>query len=211
MTTERSGGVDHPSPLSEATAPGGPLELLRSWLDHARQSGVHLPNTMVVATATPDGAPSSRAVVLREVRDDGLVFYTDYLSRKARELEANPRAACLLLWPELQRQVRAEGPVSLLTPAESDAYFATREREAQIEAWASRQSAVIPDRSWLEKRFSEFEAKFDSRPVPRPDSWGGFRVGVESCEFWQGQPGRMHDRLVYARDGAGWRITRLAP
>ena len=199
--------------LSEADAPGEPTELLASWRGQAEDAGLHLPNAMILATADSRGKPSCRAVNLRKADEAGLVFYTNYESRKGQELADNPRAACLLIWYELSRQIRVEGPVRRLSADESDAYFAKRERGATLEAWASRQSEVIPDRAWLEGRFLEYEERFGDGAVPRPSHWGGYIVVPETFEFWQGRPSRMHDRLLYERqtDEATWKISRLSP
>ena len=199
--------------LSEADAPVEPTGLLAAWRRQAEDAGLVLPNAMILATADSSGRPSCRAVNLRKADEDGLVFYTNYESRKGREMADNPRAACLLVWFELSRQIRVEGPVRRLSAEESDAYFATRERGATLEAWASRQSEVIPDRAWLEGRFREYEERFVSGAAPRPEYWGGYVVWPETYEFWQGRPNRMHDRLLYERQGeAGkWKISRLSP
>jgi pyridoxamine 5'-phosphate oxidase len=149
---------------------------------------------------------------LKDADDRGLVFYTNYRSRKGREVSANSRVACLLVWPDLARQVRVNGAASKVSAEESDRYFASREHGAQIEAWASEQSATIPSRDAIEKRFQEFERRFGAGPVPRPPHWGGYRVSLDAIEFWQGRPDRMHDRLLYERDATGaWSISRLAP
>lgn len=167
---------------------------------------------MVVATVDAGGRPSSRAVLLKRADERGLVFYSNYESKKGRDLERNDRAAFLLLWSELARQIRVTGIVSKAPAAESDQYFATRDRNAQLEAWASEQSHTIPDRAWLEARFEQFDRRFVDQPVPRPDHWGGYRLVPDSFEFWQGRPHRMHDRLLYVRASDGtWTISRLSP
>lgn len=196
--------------LSEGAVPADPLALLRTWLANAREAGVYLSNAMVVSTVGKDGTPSSRAVLLKDVGDGGLTFFTNYESRKAREISENPRVACLVLWPELGRQVRITGRATRISEAESDAYFATRERGSRLEAWASPQSATLPDRERLLELFEEAERRFPGE-VPRPPHWGGFRVAPGSVEFWQGRQHRMHDRLLYTREGARYRIERLAP
>jgi pyridoxamine 5'-phosphate oxidase len=198
--------------LSERDAPREPAGLIRAWLADATEAGIYLANAMVIATVGASGTPSSRTVLLKDADDRGLVFYTNYRSRKGREISANGRVACLLVWPDLARQVRVNGMASMISPEESDRYFASRERGAQVEAWASEQSATIPDRPALDKRFRDFERQFGAGPIPRPAHWGGYRVSLEAVEFWQGRPDRMHDRLLYERgaDG-GWNTSRLAP
>ena len=181
--------------LSEADAPGEPTELLASWRGQAEDAGLHLPNAMILATADSNGKPSCRAVNLRKADEAGLVFYTNYESRKGQELADNPRAACLLIWYELSRQIRVEGPVRRLSADESDAYFATRERGATLEAWASRQSEVIPDRAWLEGRFLEYEERFGDGAVPRPSHWGGYIVVPETFRVLAG-PAESNARSV---------------
>jgi pyridoxamine 5'-phosphate oxidase len=166
---------------------------------------------MALATATPGAVPSVRFVLLKGIDDQGVEFFTNYESRKARELDANPHAALAILWKPLQRQVRLEGRVERLTAAESDAYFASRGRGSQLGAWASRQSASIPDREWLESRLAAFEQQFPD-VVPRPEHWGGYRLVPDVIEFWEGRPNRLHDREAFTRgsDGA-WHSRRLSP
>lgn len=198
--------------LSEQGLPDEPIDLLKAWLDEAGAAGVYLHNTMVVATAGLDGRPGARAVILRQADAFGLVFHTNYRSRKGRELEQNPNAECLLLWPDLARQIRIGGTVAKLSAAESDDYFMTRERGAQLEAWASTQSEVISDRRWLESRFEKFDQRFGDGPVPRPGHWGGYRVQPDYFEFWQGREHRMHDRIEYRlTDEGAWATARLSP
>ncbi|RMG48388.1 MAG: pyridoxamine 5'-phosphate oxidase [Acidobacteria bacterium] len=197
--------------LSEEAAGDDPIALFRRWFDDARRAGLLLPEAMGLATATPDGRPSVRMMLLKAADERGFVFYTNYESRKGRELRANPRAAIVLHWAALQRQVRAEGTVSRLTPEESYAYFKTRPRGSRIGAWASRQSAELASRRELEERFAEFEARFRGKDVPLPPFWGGFRLAPARIEFWQGRANRLHDRLLFERDGPGWRRRRLSP
>ena len=170
-------------------------------------------DTAPVALATADGSgqPSVRMVLLRGVDERGFVFHTNYTSRKARELAANPRAAICVHWHSLEEQIRIEGRVEQLSGPESDAYFASRPRGSQLGAWASDQSAVLPSRETLEEKYREVERRFDGRPVPRPPFWGGFRLVPERIEFWFGRPDRLHDRVLYVRDGDAWTIERLYP
>ena len=167
--------------------------------------------TVVVATATPDGAPSARAVLLRGFDARGFVFFTDYRSRKAGELAANPRAALVWLWSPAERQVRVEGTVGVLAPAESDAYFAHRPRGHRLAAWASHQSSVIPDRDVLEDRIAELTARYEGVEVPRPPEWGGYLLSPTVFEFWEGRPDRVHDRLRFRLLGEDWVQDRLSP
>jgi pyridoxamine 5'-phosphate oxidase len=167
---------------------------------------------MALATAGPEGAPSVRMVLLKDFGPRGFVFYTNYRSRKARELEANRRIALALYWAVLHRQVRIEGTVDRLSPEESDGYFGSRPRGAQLAAWASPQSAALPAREALESRFGELDRRFSHVDVPRPSWWGGFVVSPERFEFWQGRENRLHDRFLYSLEaGGGWAIQRLAP
>ncbi|HEY1378321.1 MAG TPA: pyridoxamine 5'-phosphate oxidase [Gemmataceae bacterium] len=198
--------------LNEADVAADPVTQLRAWLDHAVAAGVPDATAMVLATATPDGRPSARVVLLKGLDALGLTFFTNYHSRKARELAANPRAAVTLFWPDLERQIRAEGPVAEVTAEESDAYFRTRPADSQLGAWVSDQSEVVAGgRAELERRLAELTARFAGGDVPRPPHWGGYRLQPDAVEFWQGRPGRLHDRLLYAPSAAGWRIQRLAP
>ena len=197
--------------LAEADVAPDPVEQFRRWFDVALAAGLHEPNAMTVATATRDGRPSARVVLLKGFEERGFVFYTNYEGRKGRELEENPRAALLFYWGELERQVRVEGAVSRVSEEESDAYYASRPRGSRLGAWASEQSRVVGGREVLEERIGDLEAEYEGREVPRPPFWGGYRVGPEVVEFWQGRENRLHDRLVYRRQGAGWEIRRLQP
>lgn len=189
-----------------------PIELFRRWFDDAARAGMPQPNAMTLATADADGRPSARVVLLKGVDDRGFQFFTNYESRKAGELIANPHAALVFLWIPMERQVRIVGDVVRLDAEESDAYFASRPRGSQVGAWASRQSQPLPRRDELEERWQQLEDRYGHDPVPRPEHWGGFLVVPREIEFWQGRENRLHDRFVYTpADGAGWRRQRLQP
>jgi pyridoxamine 5'-phosphate oxidase len=188
-----------------------PLDRVREWFEEAAASGLIEAERMALATATPDGRPSVRIVLLKGIDEHGIQFFTNYGSRKGRELEANPWAAATLYWQPLYRAVRLEGPVARLTAEESDAYFATRPRGAQLGAWASAQGSVLRDRAELDERVRAVEARFPDE-VPRPHFWGGYRLSPDAVEFWQGRPDRLHDREHFLRQGDGtWRSERLSP
>jgi pyridoxamine 5'-phosphate oxidase len=198
--------------IDEKTVDRDPLKLFRRWFDEAIVSGSRLPESMTLATATKDGKPSARVVLLKQVDDDGFVFYTNYRSAKAQELENNPRAALVFYWVGLDRQVRVEGAVERVSATESDEYFRTRPRESQLGALASPQSEVIESREFLEQRFAQLERVYENREVERPSHWGGYRLKPDRIEFWQNRPGRLHDRILYERQADGsWTIQRLAP
>jgi pyridoxamine 5'-phosphate oxidase len=196
--------------LAEAQAERDALRQFERWFEEALAAKLPLPNAMTLATVTPAGAPSARIVLLKGVDERGFQFYTNYLSRKGRELEARAAACLLFAWAELERQVRIEGRVERVDDAESDAYFASRPLGARLSAWASPQSERVPDRRTLEKSMQAVRAQYGENP-PRPPHWGGYRLAAESVEFWQGRADRLHDRLLYTRAGAGWKIERLAP
>ena len=202
------------SGLSEAQADPDPIRQFERWFEDALRAGVPLPNAMTLATITASGAPSARIVLLKGVEGGGFLFYTNYLSRKGRELEASARACLLFLWSQLERQVRIDGIVTKVTPEESDAYYATRPLGARLSAWASAQSEKVVDRKTLEKAMDDARQRHGEQP-PRPPHWGGYRVEPQEIEFWQGRSDRLHDRLLYrrARGSAqvAWSIERLAP
>jgi pyridoxamine 5'-phosphate oxidase len=188
-----------------------PTEQFARWFEEARAAGIRLPETMILATATKDGAPSARAVLLKGVEGGGLVFFTNHRSRKARELAENPRASLVFLWDAFGRQVRLEGGVERVSERESEAYFRTRPLGSRIGAWASPQSEVLGSRAELEARVAEAEARFADGDVPLPPFWGGYRLVPTVVEFWQHRESRLHDRLRYRRDGESWIVERLAP
>ena len=200
--------------LLEAEAADDPFVQFEGWFAAARDGDCPEPNAMVVATVNDAGHPAARVVLLKEVTERGFVFYTNYGSRKGRELAERPFAALVFNWLELERQVRVEGHVERLDPAASTAYFQSRPRKSQIGAWVSPQSEIIPDRDFLDARQRDTEARFaDQDPLPRPDHWGGFLVVPSLVEFWQGRSSRLHDRLAYRRAGedGAWHRERLAP
>jgi pyridoxamine 5'-phosphate oxidase len=197
--------------LPELTAADDPIAFFRQWFEDAREAGFYLPESMTVATATLEGAPSARMMLLKGVDERGFVFYTNYESRKSGELLANPRAALVFHWSVLQRQVRVEGAVTKLSETESAAYFRTRARGSQVGAWASRQSAELASRVELDQQVTEYKTRFADREVPLPPFWGGFRLTPQVVEFWQGRINRLHDRLRYTREGSSWRVVRLYP
>ncbi|HTU16609.1 MAG TPA: pyridoxamine 5'-phosphate oxidase [Gemmataceae bacterium] len=198
--------------LSEAEMDVDPLRQFEKWFQQALAANLPEPNAMTLATAAPDGQPSARVVLLKGFNASGFTFFTNYDSRKGREIAANARAALLFFWPELQRQVRIEGTVERVTEAESDSYFRGRPLGSRLGAWASAQSEVIPSRDVLEDRVREVAERFPDGEVPRPPHWGGFRLRPLTIEFWQGRPDRLHDRLRYRQVQPGeWRLERLSP
>jgi pyridoxamine 5'-phosphate oxidase len=197
--------------MSEWPLPDDPMDAVRAWYAEAVQREPDVPDAMQIATVGEGGRPSIRTVLAKELRDEGVVFFTNLESRKGSELATNPRLAAVFHWKSLARQVVLEGAVERLGAEESAAYAASRPRGSQIGAWASPQSRAIPDRDWLVARVGEFEARFADRPVPLPPHWGGFLLRVERAELWQGREDRLHDRFVWERTGRGWRRLLLAP
>jgi pyridoxamine 5'-phosphate oxidase len=188
-----------------------PLDLFQEWFGEAERAGVEVPEAMALATAGAEGAPSARMVLLKAADEDGFVFYSGYVSRKAGELEQNPRAALLFYWRPLGKQVRIEGRVEPVSEAESAAYFATRPRGSQLAAWASQQSLPLASREELERRYAELEREYEGREVPLPPHWGGYRLRPDAIEFWEHRENRLHDRIRYTRAREGWRHELLSP
>lgn len=199
------GGLDFPD------LAGDPYEMFGRWMRDSIKAGLHEPNALVVSTVSAGGRPSSRMVLLKEYDERGFVFYTNRASRKGSELAENPYCALLFPWHELERQVRIDGVATPLGDDEVAAYFATRPRGAQVGAWASEQSRPVASRADLAAAYAAAEERFGDGEVPVPPHWGGYRVSAEAVEFWQGRPGRMHDRLVFRRSGDAWAVQRLAP
>ena len=197
--------------LTEATAENDPVDQFQQWFAEAVEAKVPDLTAMTLATTTPDGRPSARIVLLKDVSSGGFDFYTNYNSRKAREIETNHHVALVFWWQVLDRQIRVEGTVSRLTREANEAYFALRPRDSQLSAWASSQSEVLEGRMALEERLNELRETHEGSDVPCPPHWGGYRVAPEAMEFWQGRRGRLHDRLRYTRSGDDWTIERLAP
>ena len=193
------------------TETNDPISFFNVWLKKAQDTGIVLPESMSISTCTPEGRPSSRMVLLKEVDSEGFVFFTNYDSRKAGDLEANPFAALLFHWNILQRQVRIEGRVERISSAQSNAYFQSRGRGSRIGAWASHQSQELDDRQTLVEKVKYFEEKFAGKEIPLPEFWGGYRVIPESIEFWQGKADRLHDRFVYQPTEKNWTVKRLNP
>lgn len=197
--------------LSEEDSAGDPVAQFATWFKEALAARVPEPNACTLATAGADGRPSARVVLLKGFDPDGFVFFSNFKSRKGRELAENPHACLVFWWIELERQVRVSGPVSRLAATAADAYFAERPRASQLGAWASEQSAEVASRAALEARLAEVEARFGEGPVPRPPEWGGYLLAPDEYEFWQGRPGRLHDRLRYRLADGAWSRARLAP
>ncbi|MEO6883563.1 MAG: pyridoxamine 5'-phosphate oxidase [Bacteroidia bacterium] len=199
------------SSLDEKLVMKNPIEQFEKWFELAVKSNVPEPNTMILSTASRKGKPSARIVLLRKFSDKGFYFYTNYTSRKGKELAENPFAALTFYWQSLEKQIRIEGTIKKQTKEESDIYFASRPYESKIGAWASAQSKPIKNRSEFEKAFSDFEKKFSGTEIPRPPHWGGYVLSPMSIEFWQGRSGRLHDRILYSLKKNVWTTSRLAP
>lgn len=197
--------------LVERDMEADPISQFRIWFDGVLEAGITEPNAFVLATAGADGRPSARAVLMKKLDEEGLVFYTNLESQKSEDLKANPWAAATFVWTPLHRQVRFEGSVSLVEDDDADHYFGDRPRGAQLAAHASMQSTVVGTRDELDSRFAEIEEQYSGVTVPRPANWGGWRIAPQTVEFWQGQPNRFHDRIRYVREGENWRKERLAP
>lgn len=198
--------------LLESAVMANPLKQFEQWMQEAIDAEIHQPNTATLATATSVGVPSARIVLLKEVNEEGFVFFTNYESQKGRDMDNNPRAALVFLWLSQARQVRVEGTVRRTSSDVSDRYFKSRPRGSQVGAWASAQSEVVQSREDLELAFEKVERRFEGQEVPRPDHWGGFLLVPERVELWQGRPSRLHDRICYEREGEHqWTIKRLSP
>ena len=197
--------------LDEASLPANPLSLLEDWLEEAITAGVPEPTAMNLSTVGKAGRPSARIVLLKEISENGLSFFTNYESKKGVQLLENPNAAITFFWPELERQIRLEGNVEKISEAESEAYFKTRPKESRIGAWASEQSRTLADKKILEEKFNQLASEFTESEIPKPAFWGGFLFIPSLIEFWQGRPNRLHDRILYQSEGNSWQTSRLYP
>ena len=197
--------------LSENNVDAHPIHQFNKWWKEAQESSVNEANAMTLATATKEGKPNARIVLLKGFNDDGFIFYSNYLSRKGREMDENPFACIVFFWRELERQVRIEGMILKISSAESDTYFLNRPEDSKIGAWSSPQSKVIPGRDILENNVIKYQAQFSDGNIPRPPHWGGYLLVPSIVEFWQGRSNRLHDRIQYSSVNNEWRIERLAP
>ena len=197
--------------LSENDVTPNPMILFESWFNEAVEAQVWEPNAMNLATATPDGKPSSRIVLLKQIKNEGFVFFTNYESKKGRQIDENNQVALNFVWHELERQVRIEGIVEKISPEESDSYFELRPEKSKLGAWASPQSQPIPNREYLDELMTYFEINLLNEPISRPPNWGGYIVKPNLIEFWQGRQNRLHDRIQYTLEEGMWKIERLAP
>lgn len=197
--------------LSENDVNKNPMKQFAAWWDDAIDSNIEEVNAMTLATVNEQGYPSSRIVLLKDFNENGFVFFTNYESRKGKSLSIHPKASIVFFWKELERQIRVEGVVEKISEEESTAYFTSRPVESKIGAWASPQSEVIESRDFLESRFKNIEEKYSEVEIPKPPHWGGYIVKPSRIEFWQGRPGRLHDRIEYNKNNEGWTIERLAP
>ena len=197
--------------LSEDSVTSNPFNQFKIWFDEILKIDLIEPNAVILATANKKSKPSVRVVLLKSFDEKGFVFFTNYKSRKGKELKVNPAASLLFFWPEIERQIRIEGKVKVVSREESEKYFHSRPGESQIAAWVSDQSSVIPNRNFLETKFVELKKKFGDAEIPLPDYWGGYRLIPDSFEFWQGRENRLHDRICYRKEKNKWKIFRLAP
>ena len=197
--------------LEEHQIPDSPFTLFNEWFKQAGELGVLEPNAMVLSTVSADNKPSSRVVLLKGIEDEGFIFYTNYESRKGKELEFNPYISILFFWPEAERQIRIEGKVSKISTESSKEYFVSRPRESQLGAWASAQSSIIQGRHSIEESYQQCLAQYEGKDIPLPDFWGGYIIHPSSFEFWQGRPSRLHDRMKYTKEQDSWLIVRLSP
>lgn len=199
------------SVLLEENTGDDPYSLFEKWLKEAVSAQAHEPNAMVLSTVSQDGKPSSRIVLLRDFTEEGLVFFTNYNSRKGQDIQSNKHASLLFFWPEIERQIRIDGVIERTSEEVSDAYFLSRPRESRLGAWASAQSKEIPSREFLEDLYNEADQRFKGKDIPRPAHWGGFILKPDYIEFWQGRPSRLHDRLFFKKENNDWTRGRLSP
>jgi len=197
--------------IRDEDLPDRPVRMFARWLEEAIESEANEPNAMSLATVTLDGKPNVRVVLLKGIEKEAIHFFTNYTSRKGEELEKTPSAAVSFWWPELERQIRIRGSVKKLSSEENDSYFQSRPRESKIGAWVSKQSSPVEDRETLKTRVDKISKQFEFEEVPTPDFWGGYSIDIEEIEFWQGRPGRLHDRILYQKKGDTWKRNRLQP